>query len=405
MAISLASLFAAVADKTLALVDLPEVGSHQHELNGSSHLRDFFGTDETVRGEVRWHYFAEDQPPLHDTGSFTFYDSRAKSADRTGRSEWRMYYTGDFLSVASPGDLLVLARTLLGEVHALVVQTQSSWARAVGTLFGLDSGTPHFRISASDELDQKTFEFVSSRIVEELELDFEPPSAPDYESIAARELGRARNEGRDFPTTRRMGDVSRETVMTDTGDVDATLLRWLETEERIFRAMEREIVEVKLRAGFASVDEFISYSLSVQNRRKSRMGLALQNHLAELFRIHRVRFSAQAFTENRKKPDFLFPGAAEYHDPTFDSARLTMLAAKSTCKDRWPQVLTEASRIQEKHLCTIEPAISESQTDEMQRQGVILVIPEGLQRTFSAKQCKGLLSLSGFVDLVRARDA
>ena len=42
-----------------------------------------------------------------------------------------------------------------------------------------------------------------------------------------------------------------------------------------------------------------------------------------------------------------------------------MLAAKTSCKDRWRQVLAEADRIRTKHLLTLEPAISKIQTAEM----------------------------------------
>ena len=42
-----------------------------------------------------------------------------------------------------------------------------------------------------------------------------------------------------------------------------------------------------------------------------------------------------------------------------------MLGAKSTCKDRWRQVLAEDEKISRKHLLTLEPGISEPQTHQM----------------------------------------
>src|ERR1700680_1873514 len=152
MTLSLASLFLSVATKELALVDLPKRGSNQHELNGSSALRDFFG-DKKVTGELHWHYYAEDAEPAHDTGTFTFYDARAKSADRTGRSEWRMYYTGDFLSRAAPGDVVVLARTHSGAVHGLVFEAHSSWLRSARALFDVDLPALIFKVAHPEELD------------------------------------------------------------------------------------------------------------------------------------------------------------------------------------------------------------------------------------------------------------
>src|SRR6185295_9743463 len=93
----LQNVFREVAIKELVAVDLPELGSNQHEINGSSSLKEFFRTDEKIKEAISWHYFDDEGESSSDTGEFTFYDARLKSADRTGRSEWRGYYTGEFL--------------------------------------------------------------------------------------------------------------------------------------------------------------------------------------------------------------------------------------------------------------------------------------------------------------------
>ena len=77
------------------------------------------------------------------------------------------------------------------------------------------------------------------------------------------------------------------------------------------------------------VDGFISFSLSVQNRRKSRMGHSLENHLAAVLRAHDIRHVRGAVTEHNHKPDFLFPDLATYQAaPPEGDARLTMLGAR-----------------------------------------------------------------------------
>jgi len=402
MTASLASLFSSVATKQLAAVDLPKVASHQHELNGSRRLRQFFG-EETTKGALRWHYFSDDEEPSREIGTFTFYDSRLKSFERTGRTEWRMYYPGEFLSRAAVGDVLILARSHSGDVYGLVFQAGSSWLRAAKTLFDIEGDQKSFRISPSEDLSRHTIEFVSARILEELDLDIELPATTDFDGVAAIELDAALKAGRLFPAAARLSAVARSLVLVDESKADATLQQWLEAEELIFRAAERRLVDEKLRAGFRDVDDFIAYSLSVHNRRKSRMGLALQNHLSQLFAANGVRYTAQMYTENRKKPDFVFPGADAYRDKAFDASRLTMLAVKSSCKERWTQVLTEAARIPVKHLCTLEPAISEAQTDEMARQQVVLVMPAALHETFSPRQKRALITLADFIEMVRAR--
>jgi hypothetical protein len=130
------------------------------------------------------------------------------------------------------------------------------------------------------------------------------------------------------------------------------------------------------------VDGFLGYSLQVQNRRKSRMGRALENHLE-------AAFEAQVRMEAGNTVDFLFPSGAAYRDDTFPHARLTMLASKSTCKDRWRQVLPEAARIWPKHLLTLEPSISVAQTDQMQREQLQLVIPRPVHEPIKSCSAPG----------------
>lgn len=145
--------------------------------------------------------------------------------------------------------------------------------------------------------------------------------------------------------------------------------------------------------------------MPVQNRRKSRVGLALENHLEIIFRASDIRFQRAATTEGRARPDFLFPGAEQYRDPTFGSLYLTMLGVKSTCKDRWRQVLAEAERIDRKHLLTLETSISTNQTSEMQANNLQLVIPRGLHNTYGDAQKAWLLDLAGFIGTIRQKQA
>jgi hypothetical protein len=133
------------------------------------------------------------------------------------------------------------------------------------------------------------------------------------------------------------------------------------------------------------------------------MGLSLQHHLGALFTVNRLRFGAQVRTEGKNRPDFVFPGEEEYRDPQFNSERLAMLGAKSTAKERWRQILVEADRIREKHLCTLEPGISKDQTDEMQRQRVQLVLPVSLHETYNPQQLPSIWSVTQFIQFIRQR--
>ncbi|MCA9900738.1 MAG: hypothetical protein H6654_10175 [Ardenticatenaceae bacterium] len=80
-----------------------------------------------------------------------------------------------------------------------------------------------------------------------------------------------------------------------------------------------------------------------------------------------------------------------------------MLGEKSTCKDRWRQVLSEAARIRGKHLLTLETGISENQTAEMVANDLQLVIPQSLHLTYKPNQQLWLMNFQTFLDLVKAK--
>jgi hypothetical protein len=392
-------VFQTVAIKKLAAVDLPHLGSNQHEINGVAALREFFGTSEKVTESVSWHYFTDDKDPVHSEGFVTFYDSRAANPLRT---EWRLYYTGDALKSAAPEDMLVLARTSDGRLHGLVFAEDSGWLGAAKHLFGpLDSQNSFTMLST--EAAEQNLEYLRQQILDELGISYEFAPAPNIEVAAEKELRAARRDGTAFPSTLRMSLAAKELAQADKPDPDTLLMAWLNAEEDLFRALERIIVYERLGHGFSTVDEFVSYSLSVHNRRKSRRGTSLELHLREMFVRAGLRFDEQFKTERGHKPDFLFPGAAEYQDPNFDPQLLTMVAAKTTCKDRWPQVLPEADRIWPKHLLTLDTKLTGDTLERMSQDRVVAVLPTAVQETYPHSLRESMLDCATLLDLLKRR--
>ena len=265
---NLADVISAAVYKQLVNVDLPKRGSNQHEINGVVALRQFFGTGEVTRGTITWHRLADNEEPVREVSDFTFYDARAKHPSRT---EWRLYYVGDFLHRADDGDVLVLIRTAASvpEIHGLVLQKSSAWLRAAERLFVVSSLNPaNFELLSRKELSSTELGIVGQQVLEELGVeDVLLPTSDQDASLVYRTFKRT------FPTTRVMSRFARQhTVGVDVANADDTLVKWLQREEQLFRALERILVEEQVRKGFASVDEFVAFSLSVQNRRKSRMG-------------------------------------------------------------------------------------------------------------------------------------
>jgi hypothetical protein len=209
-----------------------------------------------------------------------------------------------------------------------------------------------------------------------------------------------------FPATKLFSKYARDTLkdLNPRDDPDGVLMAWMEREEVLFRTLEKHLIEAWLRDEFnGEAEQFMQKSLSLQQRRKSRAGSALESHLASVFDALDLRYAAQIRTENNAKPDFLFPGREEYHDPEFSDGLLTMLGVKTTCKDRWRQVLSEAQRIPNKHLLTLESAISENQTNEMTAWFVTLVVPRPLQTSYNTTQQQWLWSVKDFAAFIAAK--
>lgn len=214
----------------------------------------------------------------------------------------------------------------------------------------------------------------------------------------------------EFPQSAEMSRAARqinEEIKDDrqlvTDNPDKILIEWIQEEYSLFRAIEIARYGHIVRRGFDTVDEFINLANQVLNRRKSRAGKSLEHHLATLFDENQINYTAQGITEGRKKPDFIFPSVEEYHNAQFPVEKICTLAAKTTCKDRWRQVLNEADRMKDQHkyLCTLQQGISEAQMDEMQAEGVVLVVPRPYIKTYPADRRERIWTVAKFIDYVR----
>ena len=407
----LSDQFVSVAAKRLALVDTITPQSNQHEVTGSKVLLRILGeqTRSMPRGgnDDRLHatyiWLGGEQDALSEEGRLSWYDSRANDPKRS--AEWRLYYQSNSVTeMMKPGDTLFVARRpddrLLFVVtpDGTTIQSQLLWLFGLSEQPGLQFEQRELTADGGGELD-----FAARYILDELGIDAEEPEADLLDGLIAP-------FGLKFPTTRVFSELARSSLreVSARDEPDAALMAWMEREELMFRRLERRIVAERIANGFlsagdADVDGFLGFSLSVQNRRKARAGQALENHLEALFVANGIRYARGAETENKNKPDFLFPGQAEYRDDCFEPAKLTMLGAKSTLKDRWRQVLSEAVRIPEKHLLTLAPGISENQTDEMRAKHLQLVIPRQLHTTYRPAQQAWLMDVASFVALVAGR--
>jgi len=393
----LSTYFTGIAVKRLSAVEIMPNISNQHELNGVAQLKDIFGINKRTF-QVRFIYLGEkEEDYATDAGFLTWYDARERHPTRT---EHRLYYpTTSVSESANEGDLLVIGILPDGTALVIIAEAGSKYEKNLIWLFNLPGeDMTMFAVKDVETKDDAALDFASRMILDEIGIESVETDENYLEAMIDR-------FGRRFPSTRIFSEYARHTLteVSASSNPDEALVTWMEREEVLFRTLERHIIGERVSEGFQDVDTFISYSLSVQNRRKSRAGHALDPHAAQVFKDNSVRYSRGRETENRSKPDFVFPSIEDYHNPDFLSGNLTMLGVKSTCKDRWRQVLSEAARIDNKHLLTLEPGITENQTAEMQANRLQLVLPRNLHETYSVAQKAWLMDITDFIVLVRHR--
>lgn len=406
MKTSITSIFEGAAAKHLSVVDADSSRSHQHEIGGlpSVGFKKYLGTP----GKAEEYNFPcvmayihgeEDVDICEDT--VTWYDSRRKSAHRS--PEYRLYYKDNVVTnCIQPGDFFLIAKKK-DDSLVLVFTPDSSVENQLRHLFGISPVGSSFEKAAMPE---ETLILPLKLLLEDIGI--QSFDEKDIESDLEVLLNRFPDH---FPKTSVFSALARELSNFDpVEDPDGAILGWMEREEVLFRAYERKIVSERLREGFGErgddVDEFISFSLSVQNRRKSRVGHALENHLGNVFTENNLKYEkggGKRVTENGAKPDFLFPSFCDYHDVSFPVERLFLLGAKTTCKDRWRQVLAEGDRLEKKYLVTLEAGISAAQTSEMRAKKLQLIVPIGVHQSYDSDQQNWLYSARDFIAEVSSR--
>lgn len=325
--------------------------------------------------EILW------QNDIRTESSFTYYRSK---------NELRITKFGrgfPFLNPEQTGALFVLTRQSADQYSAFFLETEEDIEQFLNAL-GIGSTETNRMIDRSAVLPEAREQIAIQEFIDALTVDF-PTS--DVMSAAARDIqNRVYNH-----------------LEYIRANPDRKIIEWTNTEYALFRAIEHARYGDIISAGFASTDEFITMANMVLNRRKSRAGRSLEHHLSAIFDGNDIQYTAQAVTEGNKKPDFLFPSQNAYHNTAFPADKLISLAAKTTCKDRWRQILNEADRLRglPKYLCTLQQGISPAQMDEMQAENVILVVPRPYIASYPADRRDRVWTVAKFVDYVRKVEA
>lgn len=303
------------------------------------------------------------------------------------RNEYRITRFGksfSFFEEDNVGDLLIIAQQSEDYYHGFILQTDQD----------IDDFFAYFNLS--------------SEMTNQL-IDVKQANTPEKQlETGIQELVTLYTN---FPETKQMAKFTRYIYnkvhkITDTEvckNPDLQLLKWIDTEYSLFRAFEEKVYAPIYSVSFPNCQELVKFSNVILNRRKSRAGKSLEHHLATIFTAAQLEFEEQAVTEDNKKPDFLFPNGEAYHNLLFPSENLVFLGAKTTCKDRWRQVLNEANRIETKYLFTLQQGISKNQLREMKHEHLKLVVPASYRTSFDKEFQPEIETLASFVEMVKMK--
>lgn len=400
----LSDFFEGVVLKKLTPTETDSKVSNGHEYQGIKAFLKVFGRPkdgEKVYLDFIYLYVSDAELRVEKVaGQLSCYDCRWNQEKRS--AEYRLYYRDNAVTrKTKPGDYLILAKKKDGSCWAIVIEENSQILSNILLLFGIcsESNLQNFTEVSQENMRARDIPSAVSSLLNTLGI-----SHPDDGALLDDMLEKF---GDCFPSTNVFSAYARS--MSNYPDAkaacaDDVILDWYNTEEYLFHTFEKHLINQRLNQPLGAED-LIEYAKSVLNRRKSRAGQGLENHLENLFLSRNIKFSRTPLTEGNSRPDFLFPSIEAYRDPNTPENLLHMLGVKTTCKDRWRQILVEADRVRRKHLMTIQPAISPAQTDEMIKHNVQLVVPCSIHCSYSAKQRLWLMNMEDFIKEVRDSQA
>jgi len=368
--------------KFLSANDTGETESHQSGIYVSKDAVPILFNEPGIRGKnkdrfvrIRW------QDDFCTDSRFIYYGEKT-------RNEYRITRFGrgfPLLKAEHTGDLFVLVKCDGDEYSAFTFQTEDDIEEFLAA-FGMGPTDTDKLIDKGGLVPETRETLEMDRFISALKEDFPNSSIM---SLAARNI-----HGLVYD--------HEELVVADP---DAQILNWVDMEYKLFRRLELSRYGNMIKSGFSDVEHFLNVANMVLNRRKSRAGRSLEHHLSAIFDGNSIRYGSQVVTEGNKRPDFIFPGGKEYHDMRFPSEQLVFLGAKTTCKDRWRQVINEADRIKIKYLFTLQQGISLMQIHEMQNENVRLVIPQLFIKFYAPAAREHLWTLSQFIRNITAINA
>lgn len=406
--------------KRLSAVDcIAEGVSNQHELNASSAMRAFLG-ESRKQYECRYVRLedpGETGPVLDEVSTITYYNSRE---GKPRAAEYRLTYpaSSEVMAQARTGDYCWVLRPTDRPDALLVVVAQgdTAVARQLDRLLGsdlrheaggVDTGT--LRLVDLDESGDSDLTLDDADLLAALGVTVSLGHTRELAQVIEKFGG-----GEKFPGSRELAQFTRSLCGTadPLEDPDTALRDWYVFTTEMFFGLEKHLIGPVIDAELANqstidLERFFALATKYKNSRFSRAGATFEAHWAALLEAHGVRHDVMAkrALPDGSRPDFLFPSFAHYADPDVADGVLTFLAAKTSTKERWMQVVAEAPRIQTRHLATLDRDLNSSVLMSMLNKRVLPVIPKPIiDDCYPDTSSDEIMTVGEFLQMVKRRE-
>jgi EcoRII C terminal len=377
-----------VAVKRLAVVEVDPSRSHQHELNATVLRRQLAFPEGRSSGPLTIVMHSDKDAPEAFEGRYTFSNVRE---GKPRPAEYHMYYTSAALPpAANPGDLLVLLRDPASDaLHGVIAAAGSVTEQELLDALLLDIDPYDVAIKYVDGAVSKSQATAVVAALTRMPTTFNAIRHPVYAS--AVKAGKP-------PSGKLMAEAASELVaaagVTFT-DPDLRLEAVLAAETELFLAIRSAAGEAQLNSligGGATFGEIESYFMKRAQSAKARRGMSLMIHFGDLLTANSIRYTAECQTGKPPSADFMIPSCASYNDTTYPSERLRLVSAKSTLKERWTEVVPEATRVREKYVLTLDKSLTDPVIRAMRAEAVRPFIPSGyLDEAYATRPTRPLL--------------
>lgn len=239
----LSEYFVGVSFKRLSAVDAETKKSNQHEIGTTRQIRHSLLGEIEEKFEASFIWFIGENETIIEYGELTHYDARKNNPTRS--PEWRLYYTSNGVTeLMSEGDSLFLAKPRNDNTLLFIITKPNSTEEAqLKWLFGIEGQLP-LKFEAISTSGNKDYEldFTANSILEEIGIELEDPKSNEIDTIIKPYIDK-------FPSTVEFSHKARLTLpeVEAKDDPDRAIMLWLEHEDKMFKKLEQNIIEARLK--------------------------------------------------------------------------------------------------------------------------------------------------------------